>query len=160
MARGEPPLPLASRINFGIMHPIQYNVKVKEIGRVPAAYMPALLKNWQEEDQEDTPQACQCVNKNEEHENDDNRMRNDVLRDDDNLEKPIYYTQDEPRSTRMENVMNIMNKDIGTSNHALHPERTNSTSYPNYLALDMRVSSKDAGKLLVRPTISNSANLL
>lgn len=40
----------SSRIYFGIHHPIQYNVKVKDIGYVPPDYIPTLIGNWMEED--------------------------------------------------------------------------------------------------------------
>lgn len=43
------PIDRASRINFGIHHPIQYNVKVKDLGMVPPEYMQRLLGYWQEE---------------------------------------------------------------------------------------------------------------
>ncbi|KAF2996444.1 hypothetical protein E8E13_003705 [Curvularia kusanoi] len=40
----------ASRIYFGIHHPIQYNVKVKNIGCVCAEHIPSLIGSWREED--------------------------------------------------------------------------------------------------------------
>lgn len=46
MNAGLPPLHVASRIYFGIHHPIQYNVKVKEIGYVPPAEVHTLISNW------------------------------------------------------------------------------------------------------------------
>jgi len=49
MADGEPPLDTASRIYFGIHHPIQYNVKVKEIGHVHEDHIHSLIENWNEE---------------------------------------------------------------------------------------------------------------
>jgi hypothetical protein len=45
----EPPLNRASRINFGIHHPIQYNVKVKDLGTVSQGDIPKLIGYWQEE---------------------------------------------------------------------------------------------------------------
>lgn len=39
----------ASRIFFGIHHPIQYNVKVKDLGYVHPDYMPAFLGYWNQE---------------------------------------------------------------------------------------------------------------
>jgi len=55
MAEGEANLNVASRIYFGIHHPIQYNVKVKEIGYVIRAHIPNLIGYWKEIDgQEDT----------------------------------------------------------------------------------------------------------
>lgn len=44
------PLDIASRIYFGIHHPIQYNVKVKDIGFVHQEHMHILIGNWKEED--------------------------------------------------------------------------------------------------------------
>ncbi|KAF2996441.1 hypothetical protein E8E13_003588 [Curvularia kusanoi] len=51
MTPGVSNLDLASRIYFGIHHPIQYNVKVKEIGYVPANQIHTLISNWTEENQ-------------------------------------------------------------------------------------------------------------
>ncbi|KAG9201453.1 hypothetical protein G6514_005650 [Epicoccum nigrum] len=51
MAEGVQNLHYASRINFGIQHPIQYNVKVKDIGYVPADDVHTLISSWQEENQ-------------------------------------------------------------------------------------------------------------
>ncbi|KAF2625107.1 hypothetical protein BU25DRAFT_372725 [Macroventuria anomochaeta] len=56
MAEGVPPLHFASRIYFGIHHPIQYNVKVKDIGYVPSDQVHTLIGNWTEEN-EGTNQA-------------------------------------------------------------------------------------------------------
>jgi hypothetical protein len=42
-------LHFASRINFGIEYPIQYNIKVKDIGYVRADHVPTLISSWQEE---------------------------------------------------------------------------------------------------------------
>ena len=50
MESGEPDLHIASRIYFGIHHPIQYNVRVKNIGRVREKDMPNLIGYWKEED--------------------------------------------------------------------------------------------------------------
>jgi hypothetical protein len=46
----------ASRIYYGIHHPIQYNVKVKDIGYVLQQLIPTLIGNWREEDENDTQQ--------------------------------------------------------------------------------------------------------
>lgn len=51
MAQGERSLHIASRIYFGIHHPIQYNVKVKEIGYVPPEQVHTLIGSWQAENQ-------------------------------------------------------------------------------------------------------------
>lgn len=47
---GERPLDESSRINFAICHPIQYNLKVKNIGLVPDFAIQSLLSNWKEEE--------------------------------------------------------------------------------------------------------------
>ena len=51
MTDGVPNLHFASRIYFGIQHPIQYNVKVKDIGYVPVDNVHTLISSWQEENQ-------------------------------------------------------------------------------------------------------------
>ena len=56
MAAGERNLHKASRIYYGIHHPIQYNVKVKEIGYIPEIQIPILQGNWKEEDASNTGQ--------------------------------------------------------------------------------------------------------
>ncbi|KAK1917731.1 hypothetical protein P3342_000445 [Pyrenophora teres f. teres] len=53
MTAGESYLDVASRIYFGIHHPIQYNVKVKDVGRVPEEAIPLLIGNWREENRAD-----------------------------------------------------------------------------------------------------------
>ncbi|KAF2846161.1 hypothetical protein T440DRAFT_558455 [Plenodomus tracheiphilus IPT5] len=50
MMPGEKPLHVASRINFGVHHPIHYDIQVKEIGYVPADSITNLIGNWKEED--------------------------------------------------------------------------------------------------------------
>jgi hypothetical protein len=50
MAQNVPELQAACRIYYGIIHPIQYNVKVKEIGYVPQAEISYLIGNWQAEE--------------------------------------------------------------------------------------------------------------
>ncbi|OAL51761.1 hypothetical protein IQ07DRAFT_564121 [Pyrenochaeta sp. DS3sAY3a] len=50
------PLHYASRIFFGIHHPIQYNVKVKDLGYVIAAHMQNLIGYWSMENQHTTAQ--------------------------------------------------------------------------------------------------------
>jgi hypothetical protein len=57
MSQGETILHEASRIYFGIHHPIKYNVKVKDIGYVPQAQIPALIGNWKEEDDREGRQS-------------------------------------------------------------------------------------------------------
>lgn len=43
-AAGTPPLTPAARINFAIHHPIQHNVKVKDLGCVCPDYVPVLVQ--------------------------------------------------------------------------------------------------------------------
>lgn len=57
MTKGVRDLQVASRIYYGIMHPIQYNVKVKSIGLVPKEYISALIGNWKAEDDKDAGQS-------------------------------------------------------------------------------------------------------
>lgn len=57
MTANAPNLDPASRIYYGIHHPIQYNVKVKEIGYVPANHLPTLIGNWREEDENEMQQS-------------------------------------------------------------------------------------------------------
>jgi hypothetical protein len=52
MADAQPALHAASRIYFGLTQPIQYNVKVKEVGYVPQDYTHTLLANWRTVDGE------------------------------------------------------------------------------------------------------------
>jgi hypothetical protein len=49
MHDGERMLSVASRIYFGIHHPIQYNVKVKDLGYVHPEYMATFLGYWKME---------------------------------------------------------------------------------------------------------------
>lgn len=46
MASGVQALTQTSRIYLGIVHPIQYNIRVKEIGQVPASHLPTLIEDW------------------------------------------------------------------------------------------------------------------
>jgi hypothetical protein len=46
MTEGEPPLSSASRVCFAVHHPIQYNVKIRDIGYVYPDYMAHLLGYW------------------------------------------------------------------------------------------------------------------
>ncbi|KAF2267691.1 hypothetical protein CC78DRAFT_456312, partial [Lojkania enalia] len=48
MNHGEDPLDPASRIFFGIHHPIQHNVKVKDLGDVWKSHLPTLRGYWKE----------------------------------------------------------------------------------------------------------------
>jgi hypothetical protein len=56
MAEGQTDLQIESRIYYGIHHPIQYNVKVKDIGQIIQSHVPTLIGNWKEEDDKDTQQ--------------------------------------------------------------------------------------------------------
>ena len=68
MSTGVPSLHIASRIYYGIHHPIQYNVKVKDIGRVPSHHLPVLIGNWKAEDDLETKQAPEVTAMAEESE--------------------------------------------------------------------------------------------
>ena len=46
----------AARIFFGVHHPIQYNVKVKDLGSVHPEYIQILLDNWRTENETNTIQ--------------------------------------------------------------------------------------------------------
>jgi hypothetical protein len=52
MAHGQTDLQIESRIYYGIHHPIQYHLKVKEIGQVVHSHLPKLIGNWEEDDKE------------------------------------------------------------------------------------------------------------
>ena len=49
MSNNVPPLEGASRICFGVHNPIEYNVKVKELGYVPEVHIHLLLHYWSQE---------------------------------------------------------------------------------------------------------------
>tara|TARA_R110002003_G_scaffold171_15_gene14010 strand:+ start:2845 stop:3234 length:390 start_codon:yes stop_codon:yes gene_type:complete len=59
MVADQIPLHKASRIYYGIHYPIQYNVKVRDVGYVPPQDIPTLLRNWREEEQFETEQLFQ-----------------------------------------------------------------------------------------------------
>jgi hypothetical protein len=50
MTEGEPTLHLSSRVYYGLHTPIQYNVRVKDIGQVLPSHVYVLIENWREED--------------------------------------------------------------------------------------------------------------
>jgi hypothetical protein len=54
----------ASRIYFAIHHPIQYNVKVKNLGYVHPDYLPTFLGYWNQEnyDSQQDPEVTQNTN--------------------------------------------------------------------------------------------------
>jgi hypothetical protein len=58
MNSGEKDLAPASRIYFGIHHPIQFNVKVKDLGYVHTDWMATFLGYWNQENGSDTRQAA------------------------------------------------------------------------------------------------------
>jgi hypothetical protein len=49
MTEKERPMPEASRIRFGVYHPVQYNVKVKDLGYVHPDWVPTILGYWNKE---------------------------------------------------------------------------------------------------------------
>jgi hypothetical protein len=61
-AQDIPALHPASRVYYGIIHPIQYNVKVKEIGYVPKNDVHTVIGNWKAEDDSDTEQSAEVTN--------------------------------------------------------------------------------------------------
>ncbi|KAI4666961.1 uncharacterized protein J4E79_001642 [Alternaria viburni] len=62
MKDGERPLSAASRIYFGIHHPIQYNVKVKDLGVVHEDWLPTFIGYWKMENVSDTAQSTEITN--------------------------------------------------------------------------------------------------
>jgi hypothetical protein len=68
MTQDVPMLHIASRIYYGIHHPIQYNVKVKDIGQVLPHHLPILIGNWKAEDAGETRQAAEVTASAEEPE--------------------------------------------------------------------------------------------
>tara|TARA_R110002003_G_scaffold251_3_gene17779 strand:+ start:20504 stop:20707 length:204 start_codon:yes stop_codon:yes gene_type:complete len=61
MNEGERPLTQASRIYFGIHHPIQYNVKVKDLGYVLPDDTARFHGYWAMEVANDTQQAAEVT---------------------------------------------------------------------------------------------------
>ena len=57
MTENERPLSTSSRIYFGIHHPIQYNVKVKDLGNVHPSHIPNLKGYWAMENGETNQDA-------------------------------------------------------------------------------------------------------
>jgi hypothetical protein len=58
MEAGVAPLHIASRIYFGIHHPIQYNIKVKDLGYVHPDWLSTLLFNWRSMNESETRQPA------------------------------------------------------------------------------------------------------
>lgn len=82
MSPGESQLHQASRIYFGIHHPIQFNVKVKDLGYVHADYMTAFLGYWNMENgyaSQQTPDAESADSTN--FDNDNGNDINDSVSD-------------------------------------------------------------------------------
>lgn len=63
---GTKPLLPASRIYYGIQHPIQYNVKVKDLGYVVPDDTARFLGYWSEEHRSDTQQSVDVSAGNDE----------------------------------------------------------------------------------------------
>ena len=58
------PLVPASRIYFAIHHPIQYNVKVKNLGHVHPDYLPTFLGYWNQENSDSMQDSDVALNAN------------------------------------------------------------------------------------------------
>jgi hypothetical protein len=81
MAQGEPSLHVASRIYYGLNHPIQYNVKVKDIGQVVEHHVPTLIGNWLAEDGTKTQQAPEVTAAAEDPDvDDDTQVEEDITK--------------------------------------------------------------------------------
>lgn len=70
MNSGEPPLSKSARIFFGLHHPVQYNVKVKDLGYVHPEHLPNLIGYWRLEQEGEsagysTADASATVNRGE-----------------------------------------------------------------------------------------------
>jgi hypothetical protein len=116
MAQDEPNLHIASRIYYGIHHPIQYNVKVKDIGQVIPHHVPSLIGNWKAEDAGETKQAAEVTwmadepelpHLHEEHEG----SRGDGPRSPSSHKDPHMYHAD----------YNMYGYDAKTNPHMYHP---------------------------------------
>jgi hypothetical protein len=100
MSTGVPPLHEAARIYYGVHHPVQYNVKVKEIGYVPKHEVHGLLANWKEETQKEdsvTPGAASVevteprANNDDEDEDDEDEDEDEDNEDDDDVAEDADY---------------------------------------------------------------------
>jgi hypothetical protein len=80
MARDAQTLQIASRVYYGIIHPIQYNVKVKDIGEVPKDQIPFLIGNWQAEEANDSSQDARVTRNAESflEEDEDEEIQNNI----------------------------------------------------------------------------------
>jgi hypothetical protein len=126
MAPGEQNLHIASRIYYGIHHPIQYNVKVKDIGQVIPHHVPALIGNWKAEDEGETRQAPEVTaaaeepelpNLPEEHE-------------DESGDIPQSPTaQRDPHKYHSKN--NVWGYDVRKNPHMYHPTHNPHGYHPN-----------------------------
>jgi hypothetical protein len=132
MAQGEPILDIASRIYYGIHHPIQYNVKVKDIGQVLPGHLPALISNWKAEDDSETRQAAEVTLAAEEpelplvreegyYEESDNEAKRPMKR----LTKTPRLLPDSPASHKDPHLYhpknNVYGYDTKTAPHMYHP---------------------------------------
>ncbi|KAI4659355.1 uncharacterized protein J4E78_005782 [Alternaria triticimaculans] len=63
MNNGENPLVAASRIYFGVHHPVQYNVKVKDLGIVHQDWLPTFIGYWHMETLSDTQKSDDSTEK-------------------------------------------------------------------------------------------------
>ena len=61
MIENEKPLAIASRIYFGIHHPIQYNVKVKDLGCVHSDWMATFSGYWKMENTDSPGQGLEVT---------------------------------------------------------------------------------------------------
>ena len=62
MTKSEKPLAIASRVCFGIHYPVQYNVKVKDLGSVHQDWLPILLGYWRSANNVKTQQSSNETN--------------------------------------------------------------------------------------------------
>ncbi|KAH7409826.1 kinase-like domain-containing protein [Phaeosphaeria sp. MPI-PUGE-AT-0046c] len=98
MAEGVVNLHIASRIYYGIMHPIQYNVKVKDIGYVPEIHVPSLIGNWKAEEENDTYQAAEVTRNAENPEEDQDDDEDDDDDDEDDNDGDEINDHDDTRT--------------------------------------------------------------
>lgn len=87
MNDGERALSPSSRIFFGIHHPIQHNVKVKDLGYVHPDWMPAFLGYWSMENNGETQQAPEVTEQAVEDEYEEQQGNEEADEDDDDEEE-------------------------------------------------------------------------
>jgi hypothetical protein len=95
-ADGIPPLDVASRIYFGIHHPIQKNVKVKDLGRVKPSHVARLRGYWTAVIRDITNQAVEVTadgvpedDSDDSGENEEEEEEEEEDDDDDEEEGPV-----------------------------------------------------------------------